>query len=646
MKRTKTIGMMIAALALIAATGESQAQVRLPFLIGNGMVIQREADVPIWGWADPGTEVHVMFRDQNYTDVADSTGRWQVEVGSAHAGGPYEMRIAANDEMVTISDVLIGDVWICSGQSNMEWEVQNSNNAEMEIASANDPMIRHFKVPKSWSWEPQDKLAGGSWEAANPENVGSFTAVGYFFARELRKHVDVPIGLINTSWGGSRLEPWMNAATLNLTEADIDSIRTGVEEWEAEVERNLAAKIGDFPERDRGYEGDVAVWAAPDLDEAGWDTMPVPGAWEWNGYPGMDGTAWYRTSFELSADEAASGIKLGLGMIDDSDITWVNGVGVGGMEMAWNQVREYDVPASALKEGNNVLAVRVEDTGGGGGIQGDPSLLYVESNGRRQSLAGTWAFNVGLIDINLEGFNNQVPTLLYNKMIHPLLDYPITGALWYQGESNTAPADAYKYRDLFKDMIKQWRAEWAVGDFPFLYVQLANYMEAKDEPSESEWAVLRESQTRALDLDNTAQAVIIDIGEANDIHPRNKQDVGYRLSLAARHLEYGEADLVYSGPVPISMEFTGGKVYIDFDHVGDGLVLRDLPPGVSGFALAGDDKKFVWANAEIVDGRLVVSSGQVPNPVAVRYAWADNPVGANLYNSEGLPASPFRSDSW
>jgi sialate O-acetylesterase len=378
----------------------------------------------------------------------------------------------------------------------------------------------------------------------------------------------------------------------------------------------------------------------------GWDRIAVPSQWEDAGFDGMDGVAWYRTSFELTADDAKEGVRLGLGMIDDSDIAWVNGREVGRMTLAWNRVRLYDVPPALLRPGRNVVAVRVEDTGGGGGIWGQPDLLYVEVAGRRRPLAGEWRFRPALVTVNLDFHKNQVPTVLYNKMVHPLLSSPIRGVLWYQGESNAGPEDAFAYRRLFRTLIEDWRAGWGLGDLPFLWVQLANYLPAGAEPSESSWALLRESQSAVLALPVTAQAVTIDIGEARDIHPRNKQEVGRRLALAARRVAYGE-DLIFSGPVYRRHKNREGQIVIEFAHVGRGLVAKGgKAPRHEGFTIAGPDRRFVRAIASVQGNRVVVWSDAVPNPVAVRYAWADNPEGANLFNLEGLPASPFRTDSW
>jgi sialate O-acetylesterase len=363
----------------------------------------------------------------------------------------------------------------------------------------------------------------------------------------------------------------------------------------------------------------------------------------------MDGIAWYRTAFDLSDAEARAGVTVGLGMIDDSDISYVNGVEVGRMMNGWNHARAYTVPASALRAGRNVIAVRVEDTGGNGGIMGTPDQLYVEVGGARRSLAGPWKFRVAAVSMNPDAQHiNKVPTVIYNKMIHPLLPYAIKGVLWYQGESNADRyEDAAAYRPLFANMIRGWRRDWALGDVPFLWVQLPNYMAVDSvPPMRSAWATMRESQTAALALPRTGQAVTIDIGETENIHPKNKQDVGRRLALVARRVAYGES-LISSGPTYRRHTARQGAIAVDFTNVGGGLVARGDSSGrVHGFTIAGADRHFVWADARIQNGQVVVSSDRVPSPVAARYAWGNNPLDANLYNRAGLPASPFRTDAW
>jgi len=626
----------------------SAAQLRLSRLIGDRMVMQRDAAVPVWGWAAPGNEVVVTFDGTTHTARADTAGSWTVTLPAMPAGGPHAMSVAAAGERIQLRDILVGDVWVCSGQSNMEWTVADARNGAREIAAAHDRQIRHFKVPQSWAEQPEPTLAGGSWEVADPEHVGAFTAVGYFFARELRETVPVPIGLINTSWGGSRIEPWMSAGALQLDAAALERMMREERAHQRGVLDSLRARIGGLPERDAGLVNGAALWADPALDDASWATIAVPGAWEQAGYEGMDGVAWYRTTFDLTDEEARAGVRLGLGMVDDSDVSYVNGREVGRTENAWSKARVYTVPAASLRAGRNVVAVRVEDTGGGGGIQGGPELLYVEAGGRRRPLAGMWKLKVGAMQVRPDGQHiNKVPTVLYNKMVHPLLPYPVKGAIWYQGESNADRyEDAVAYRPLFANMIRDWRRAWNVGDFPFLWVQLANYMAVDSQPAQrSAWAALRESQSAALALPNTAQAVAIDLGETGDIHPRNKQDVGQRLALAARKVAYGQ-NVVHSGPVHRRHEVKDGRVVIEFDHVGGGLVGEGERGAVRGFAIAGADRRFVWADAEVDGDRVVVWSDRVPDPVAVRYAWGNNPLHANLYNREGLPASPFRTDDW
>ena len=623
----------------------STAQLTVSRLIGDGMVMQREAPVPVWGRAAPGAAVEVSFDGRTYAAEADAAGAWRVVLPAMPAGGPFEMTVAAGNERVDVRDILVGDVWVASGQSNMEWALADAAGAAEAIAGADDRAIRHFKVPRAWAEAPAATLPGGEWQVADPAHVGSFSAVGYYFARSLREHVDVPIGIINTSWGGSRIEPWMSREMLEMDPVVLEAALAEERAAEERVRAELRARLGDLPTVDEGLVDGHAYWAAAELDDDAWTPIAAPRLWEQEGYPGMDGVGWYRTSFELTAEEAAAGARLSLGTIDDSDVTWVNGEEVGRTENAYAAARRYDVPASALRPGRNVVAVRVEDTGGGGGIYGDPAQLYVEAGSERRSLAGTWKFRVGVAEANPQGRRHHLPTMLYNAMVHPLLPYPITGVIWYQGESNAdRMEDAVAYRGLFADMITGWREAWGQDDFPFLYVQLANFKAADAEPAATSfWATLRESQTAALTLSNTAQAVIIDIGEAGDIHPRNKADVGDRLARAARKLAYGE-DLVYSGPAYRGHDVRDGRVIVHFDHTGGGL--KADGGALKGFAIAGPDRRWVWAEAEIEDDRVIVWSDRVPEPAAVRYAWGDNPEDANLYNAEGLPAGPFRTDRW
>ncbi|MGJ4728124.1 sialate O-acetylesterase [Luteimonas sp. SDU101] len=609
-------------------------------MFADGMVLQRDQAIPVWGQAAPGARVDVSFDGATVQTLADGNGAWRVLLPARGAGGPFLLRVDDGQAPRELRDVLVGDVWLASGQSNMEWPISQSADAELETARATDPLIRHFKIPRSWAGLPQWQLAGGEWQASSPAVAGNFSAVAHFFARELRASEGVPIGIIDSTWGGSSIEAWMDAATQGI---DGDGLVALARQLKAEDEQALAqarAQVARWrlPADDSG-------WHAAGVDTADWDEMPVPGLWETAGWNGMDGVAWYRTTFTLTAEEAQAGATLGVGRIDDSDTTWVNGVEVGRTTMQYDLAREYPVPASALRAGANEIAVRVTDTGGGGGIHGPAEGLFVQPAGSaRRPLAGAWKFRPAQVTaLALDDNKNQRPTLLYNAMVAPLQPFPLRGVIWYQGESNAGSVEqAMRYRAQFPALIRQWRAQWNAPELPFLWVQLASWHSGGDRGDTSPWAVLRESQTATLALPATAQAVAIDIGDVADIHPRNKQDVGKRLALAARRVVYGEA-VVHAGPVFTGVEFDDGVARLAFE--GDGLAVRG-GGALQGFRLAGADRVFHPAGALIEDGRVIVRSEAVPAPVAVRYAWSDAPVDANLAGASGLPASPFRSDDW
>ncbi len=625
-----------------------QAQLEVCPLFANHAVLQRDQPLRVWGKATPNTEIAVVFRDGTYTGTTDPNGRWSILLPAQDAGGPHRMVIQAGSERIDLQNVMIGDVWLCSGQSNMEWTVANSANAEAEMKAARDRLIRHYKVPLLHAEQPEEDLAGGKWEVANPLTVGDFTAVGYFFARQIRRHQDIPIGLLNSSWSGSRIEPWMNMEAFGGVE--LDSLkqfakRQAVANQQAAF-RALQERFPQLSKQQRGKSGRLVPWAAPDFSDDDWEEVPVPGFWEGAGFADFDGVAWYRTNFFLNPDQVAGAKELGLGKIDDSDEVWINGVRVGGMENAWNVARRYPIPAGVLHAGTNTIAVRVEDYGGGGGIGGEAEEVYLDTKSGRISLARTWKFKLDALlaaTMDFELSPSQIPTLLYNKMIFPLQDFPIKGVLWYQGESNAnTEEDALAYRQSFQQLIRQWRDEWKQPEMPFLFVQLANFFPAEDQPQESAWAILRESQAAALDLPNVGQAVAIDIGEADDIHPRNKQEVGRRLALAARKIAYGE-ELISSGPIYQNHEVKDGRIIVSFEHLGGGLRV-DNPYGyVNAFAIAGADKQFVWAKAILRDNQVVVWHDAIKEPQYLRYAWAGNPADANLYNAAGLPAAPFQT---
>lgn len=633
----RVVPLLLGLLAVPAAQA-----VELPRIFADGMVVQRDQPVRVWGEAAPGARVHVTFAGHEATARAGADGRWSLALPAQTAGGPHVMRIDDGAQAHVLSNVLVGDVWLASGQSNMEWPIAQSADPQVEAARATDPQIRHFKIPKSWSGEPQAQLEGGEWVASSPQAAPKFSAVAHFFARELRKVTGVPIGIIDSTWGGSRIEAWMDAPSQGV---DATALRAQADRLRDADTRALQQTRANLARWTSGPADDTG-WQAPGLDARDWAPIAVPSLWEKTGWDGLDGVAWYRATFTLSAEEAAAGATLGVGRIDDSDVTWVNGVQVGETRMQYNQPRRYRIPASALRAGVNQVAVRVSDFGGGGGIHGEPAEVFVQpQGGKARALAG-WTFRPANVTVALVDDKNQHPTLLYNRMIHPLQPYALRGVIWYQGESNAnTVADAMKYRRQFPALIQQWRRQWQAPELPFLWVQLANFSSGVDKGDQSPWAVLRESQSATLSLPATAQVVTIDIGNPADIHPLNKQDVGKRLALAARHVAYGEA-LVYSGPVHAQAQFSAGAATLAFDGGGSALAVRGGGTRVHGFTLAGADRVFHPAEASLVDGRVVVRSDAVKTPVAVRYGWSDNPADADLINAAGLPASPFRTDAW
>ncbi len=617
-------------------------------IFSDGVIIQRDAIVPIWGKAKAGEIVTVTFLETTFTSKTNKQGEWEVKLPKSKPGGPYIIQITDGTQVIIINDIMIGDVWICSGQSNMEWAVKDSNGAEEEIKNVNYKNIRHFKIPRSSAIVPEKELEGGMWRKAKDTAVANFTAVGYYFAKNLHTSQKIPIGLINSSWGGSRIEPWMSAEALGYqsSEEAASTIAKVQQQRKEKLIRYLKQKLGEIPIKELGIESNNFLWKEPDFDDSDWEEMKLPSWWEQQGLENLDGIVWFRKNFVLDEEERGVSGKISLGPIDDSDQVWINGQKIGGLQNSWNVERVYRIPKGVLKSGQNTISIRVEDTGQGGGVYGNPDLLFITTENAKIPLHGFWKFGVAKAILLEKGEANQTPTLLYNKMIHPVLKFPIKGVIWYQGEANTSSEDAYVYREWFKKLILDWRSKWGIGEFPFLFVQLANFMKPSEEPVKSDWAMLRESQNKALELSNTGQAVIIDIGEAEDIHPRNKKDVGLRLAAAAKKMAYHE-DIIHTGPIFQKITLVNNKIIVHFKKTSNKLVARDNEEGkLYEFTISGKDKKFVKANATIIGNTVKVWNDKVKKPVAVRYAWADNPDKANLFNEEGFPASPFRSDSW
>jgi sialate O-acetylesterase len=610
------------------------------------MVLQRNAQTKIWGWAAADEEVSIRFRDTVYHTTANGNGEWVITVTGLKAGGPFTMEIHASNH-IKINDVVVGDVWVCSGQSNMELPMSRvSPIYAAEIAESENSNIRQFAVPQRYDFNTSQRdLVSGTWKKANPENVLSFSAVAYFFARELYAKYKVPIGLINASLGGAPAEAFMSQEALrafprHYAEAQRFKDSTEIIQVETQDKIRIDAWYKKLQESDAGHQDSAKSWYSPEIDTAGWSPISVPGYWADQGVGAINGVVWYRKIIDVPESMAAKPAKLILGRIVDADAVFVNGVLVGTTGYQYPP-RRYEIRPGILREGKNVLVVRVISTIGIGGFVPDKPYQLV-SDDQTMDLKGTWLCRLGARMEPLTGqtFIRWKPLGLYNAMISPLLHYSIKGVIWYQGESNVNRS--LEYRELFSALINNWRHDWKQGEFPFLFVQLPNFMEVKAEPSESEWASMREAQSQALSLHNTGMAVTIDIGEWNDIHPLNKKDVGKRLALVAQKVAYGDRKVVHSGPMYRSAKFIGNRAVITFTNVGSGL--RAKGGDLRGVAVAGSDKRFVWAKAKIQNNKVVVWSEKVPHPTAVRYAWADNPEGANLYNKEGLPASPFRTE--
>jgi len=562
-------------------------------------------------------------------------------------------------------NVLIGEIWVCSGQSNMEFALSNSTGGAAAVAEADYPQIRLFTVKRNTSAVPLDDVQG-KWLVTTPKTAGQFSAVGFYFGRELYRRLKVPIGLIHTSWGGTPAEAWTSHQALAaepLLKPILDRYDRSVQslpEARAAYERALAQWDREYVLHDPGNKGEAMGYADPSLDPAGWKQMDLPRFWESTGL-NVDGSIWFRKEIDVPQAWAGRDLKLSLGPIDDFDTTYFNSkqVGATGDETpdAYSVPRSYKVPGSLVHPGKNLIAVRVFDRMGDGGFGGSASQMSLSRDGARAAdalrLDGPWNYKAEMVvtpkapdyskyPATPPGPGNpNSPSVLYNAMLAPLTHYSIRGAIWYQGEAN-APR-AYQYRTLLPLMIRDWRDAWGEGDSPFYFVQLANFMAAKTDPGESDWAELREAQQMTLREPNTGMAVTIDIGAGEDIHPRNKLDVGLRLSRWALAATYGRK-MEASGPLYDSSTADGDRMFLRFRHVGGGLKTSDGGP-LRGFAIAGADHKFVWADARIDGPSVIVWSSSVPHPIAVRYAWASNPA-CNLINEEGLPASPFRTDDW
>ncbi|GGF70967.1 sialate O-acetylesterase [Wenyingzhuangia marina] len=624
-------------------------QVKLPKLISDGIVLQRNTEIPIWGWASNNEEITVSFNKKKYKTKASNTGKWEIILPRMKAGGPYKMTISGKNS-INVNDILIGDVWLCAGQSNMvhQLDIHDVRYAD-EIKNANYPEIRHYKVPTttSISGEKED-LTGGVWQKAIGEQVRPFSAVSYFFAKKIYEKYHIPIGLINASVGGTPIEAWIPEEGYKNFPEMMNIIN---ENKDPEFLNKQKRKLSNFSPaspkvKDKGLL-DSLKWYDINFTPKNWRTINIPGYWEDQGVSNLDGVVWYRKEINIPANMTNKPARVFLGRIVNADELYINGEKVANTTYQYPQ-RRYHIPSNILKPGKNTFVVRVTNNGGKGGFVPDKPYYIVAENDTID-LKGYWKYKVGEVfkPHKFYGQRNSIrrinpqnePTSLYNAMVAPFKQISVKGILWYQGESNSGQPE--KYKDYMIALINSWRTVFKNNDIPFIYAQLPNYMDVSYLPSESNWAKLRESQLEALEVPNTAMTVNIDLGEWNDIHPDNKKDVGERMALAGLKLAYKE-NVVYSGPLYNDYKIEGNKVIISFTHIGSGLTTNDNEE-LSEFAIAGEDKQYVWAKAKIKDNKVIVWSDEVPNPKYVKYAWADNPDNPNLYNKEGLPASPFRT---
>jgi len=612
------------------------------------MVLQQNHPIRIWGWADNGEKVSISFNQQKKSITTDKSGKWSFTLDAITAGGPYIMEIQGKNR-ITLSDVMIGEVWLCAGQSNMQFDLKSSLNSESEIKQSTNPYIRQFAVPKFTSANPEEDLTGGNWQVSSPSTSGEFSAVAYYYAKKLSARLNVAVGIVNASWGGTFIEDWISYESLHsLPDFSTyhDLTPEELEKWYSQIERKYDQLFNSLGIPDRyNITEDSANWRKPDFDDSKWLAARLPDRFDYDLLPRFDGVVWFRRNVEVTEEMSKQGFTLHLGRIDDYDITYINGTKVG-ETMGDRDKRLYVVKPGLLKSGKNSIAIRLTDYWERGGFLSSESDFKITFGEKEIPLTGEWKMNIGKTTFMWLRSPNVHPNLLYNGMLHPLCRFNFRGVLWYQGENNTMFASQYEQN--LKTMITDWRKSFASSQLPFYIVQLPNMdgFNTNSQHGGSNWAELREAQSKALELPNTNMVVTIDLGDSTNVHPKNKLDVGNRLALLALKNTYLLPVGEVSSPMVDSVAFENDTVVLFFRNTGTGLIARDRYGYLKGFELAGADKQFYWATAIIEKNRIIVTSEKVLQPKAVRYAWSSNPSDANLYNLEGLPAAPYRSDDW
>ncbi len=623
-------------------------------------VLQRDQTLPVWGWSAPHTRIRVTLAGNEAHGLSNAQGDWLVRLPALPAGGPHSLTVEAGGETLTITDLLVGEVWIASGQSNMNWVLDQSLPFTADtIATADFPQIRFFGVGRCTHLGPQ-RTVEGSWQSASPATAPKFSAVAFSFARRLHRELGVPVGILSSSWGGTIIESWTSRSTL-AHNPDIAAWFAGYEArtWTADRWKDVGEMGPDGRIANVNLPADPGLtqpWHASDLDDSSWSALNVPATWQSAGEK-YSGIFWFRRTLELPAAWVGRDLVINLGAADKQDITFVNGIEIGRTgkdreDRFWNAPRTYTVPAALVTGRRVVLAIRVYSFLYDGGLIGPAAAMGLHPAGEPAAalpLAGAWRFrcehNLGVVVLppaNMGHGEPNSPHMLFDNMIAPLVPYAARGAIWYQGESNeSAP---HLYARLLRDLVEDWRRQWGLPSLSFHTVQLTAFRAPQAHQADSSWARIREAQTALLSLPGTGLAVITDLGEAGDIHPKNKVPVGERLAQSALARDYHRA-LVPNGPLASAFSFNGSSARIAFTDT-DGVLSTTDGAAPATFFLAGTDRIFHPATARIEGISVVATSPAVPAPVAVRYAWADNPEGSNLAGASGLPASPFRSDCW
>ncbi|TWI98083.1 sialate O-acetylesterase [Mucilaginibacter frigoritolerans] len=641
---------LFTALLIIGLFLQASAQLTTAKLFGSHMVLQRNQPVTIWGWSTKNAKIMVSFNGQQVSAKADAKGNWKVLLKPMEAGGPYEMKISSGNEQLDYTDIMMGEVWICSGQSNMEFQLKNAYGFKQEQKNAAQMPIRQFHVPDKISLQPEQKLSGGEWVKADTNTVGDFTAVGYFFAKKLAQNLHVTVGLISSNWGGTQVEDWISKDAMLASPGLNEVAKSLPTNWD-DLKIRIDKQLKQYAYRNQpvvnytidGLAGEPASFFST------WQNGNAPGSWEWMGkLYSYRGEGFMQRTIKLDSSYSKAKSVLHLGTTDADMALYINGKLIKNGSLAPGY--QLDLPAGAWKGGDNSLLIQLlskqkKETWFGMGINGIGNDINIQFADTTVNMAdGYWKTMPDLSKpYHFDFLPNNTASMLYNSMIKPLIPYAIAGVIWYQGESN---ADrSCQYRTSFPLLIADWRSQWK-SDLPFLFVQLSSFGGFQNSNIGSGWAELREAQTLTLQLPNTGMAVTTDIGDAFNIHPKDKADVGIRLANKALTITYHLTGFTES-PLYSSSEFKDGYALVNFSHAENGLIVKDKYGYVRGFELAGADHKFYYAQAVITaDNKVKVWCSQVPQPVAVRYAWTDAPIDANLFTKDGIPVSAFRSDSW